>query len=74
MTETIVKCDICKSSANVKSYEVIVGQEPDPSGNGYEYKYLRFDFCLKHLIEYARKHPDQNILENFQNKNLTNTH
>lgn len=61
MIERIIKCDICMTAANVKSYEVLVSREPDASGNGYENSYKRFDFCLKHLIEYARKNPEEDI-------------
>lgn len=67
MIETIIKCDVCKTDRSVKSYEVLGSREPDASGNGYEYNYKRFDLCLEHLIEYARKNINENIQENFQN-------
>ena len=61
MIKEIIECDGCRKKA--KPYIIIVGKEPDPSGNGYINIEKYHDFCLGCLIDYVRANKDYKIFE-----------
>lgn len=61
MREITLICDDCKRKSNVRPYMVQMGEDPDPSGNGYVWDWQNKDWCLKCLLWFARQNKDTEI-------------